>query len=364
MSIWILWTLMFSFWISSSRNCSKTNLPQHLIIESQSLLDIFGGALNNGTSWNISCDACEWSPFVTCLPHPTTDNQITELFLDIDFDKPISHDFLFPEKIKKITITHSQNFEFPFHQLGKLIRFCERFKFVGDCFVGNEIETLEIRNTEYTGPVSLMNFENMLQLKALDLSHNKFTGTVSLPSISLWKTSHHLEVDLSNNLLMGKLILSHLGNGLTALNLNSNRFTGEITFDKIHPTPVHHLDLSNNSLHGSLDFRSVLRSNITTLSETTFHKVILSNNKFSGDIWFGDFVPEYFDVSHNSLNGTIYHHNVIDDTDAKILFDISGNNFKLNCQVFLNLTVVNWKFGYAIPNRNSREVVELSFYCK
>ncbi|KAK9003525.1 hypothetical protein V6N11_061084 [Hibiscus sabdariffa] len=140
------------------------------------------------------------------------------------------------------------------------------------------------------------------EISILDLSNNQLSGSVPEELI----TNSSLSIlRLSNNMLGGNVIPAILkANGLERLYLDGNNFSGEMTNIGVSvfefSTSIWEIDLSNNMLCGKLPRWIENWSGLETLA--------LSNNRFKGSIPM-EFCNlnylRYFDLSQNNLSGSI-----------------------------------------------------------
>ncbi|XP_047943572.1 probable LRR receptor-like serine/threonine-protein kinase At2g24230 [Salvia hispanica] len=160
------------------------------------------------------------------------------------------------------------------------------------------------------------------ELKVVDLSRNQFQGhipQVNLTSSFNW--SNLLYLDMSENELSGELFFSglHHSINLRHLNLAHNRFTKQhflINVDML--THLEYLNLSSTNLVGEIP------SNISRL--TSLATLDLSDNHLSSHIPRLAFKSlKFLDLSHNNLTGDIPLV-VIDELHHMDTFNFSYNN--------------------------------------
>ncbi|KAI9116774.1 hypothetical protein K1719_012140 [Acacia pycnantha] len=155
------------------------------------------------------------------------------------------------------------------------------------------LERLDLSDCQLEGPIP-PSFKRLTQLRALDLSSNKFSGGISFLST----VTHLTELVLfSNKFSSGISFLSTLTQ-LNYLDLSSNKFSGGISFLSTL-TQLNYLDLSSNKFSGGISFLLTLVNPIS---------LYLSNNSFSGQIpsSISNFEHlESLDLSINNFSGEI-----------------------------------------------------------
>ncbi|KAM5577430.1 putative inactive receptor kinase [Rosa sericea] len=194
--------------------------------------------------------------------------------------------------------------------------------------MGTALEVLDLSSNNFSGSLTnlTMQFE---RLTTLSLRDNLLAG--SLPSI-LKACPRLSTVDLSQNDFSGSIPGSFFSSlTLTRLNLSQNHLNGPIPLQGGHVSeflalppdlPVENVDLSNNSLSGSLprDIGNMVELKLLNLAKNEFSGELpselsklgkleyldLSGNKFKGAI------PEQlpsslivFNVSYNDLSGSV-----------------------------------------------------------
>ncbi|KAL7612388.1 hypothetical protein Lser_V15G05072 [Lactuca serriola] len=168
------------------------------------------------------------------------------------------------------------------------------------------LEYLDLSSNSLNGtlPSQLWSLKN---LEILDLSHNQLTGPILQSFASMFNLTRLEYLDLSSNSLNGTLPseLWSLKN-LEILDLSHNWLTGPILqsfASMFNLTRVEYLDLSSNSLNGTLPSQLWSLKNLEIL--------YLSHNQLTGPIlqsfasMFNLTRLEYLDLSSNSLNGTL-----------------------------------------------------------
>ncbi|XP_061954830.1 receptor like protein 22-like [Populus nigra] len=164
---------------------------------------------------------------------------------------------------------------------------------------------------------------NLTQLFYLDLSSNKFTGT--LPSFR--KSKNLTYVDVSRNQLEGEIPSSHWEGlrSLTYVDLGYNAFSGSIPSSLFAIPSLQKIQLSNNRFGGHIpEFPNVSSSLLDTLD--------LSSNKLEGPIPSSVFSLAKLNVlelSSNKLNGTVELH-WIQKLPSLTTLALSYNNLTVN----------------------------------
>lgn len=197
-------------------------------------------------------------------------------------------------------------------------------KFTGQVpssLINDDIRKLYIGNNQFTGSLSLFQYNSNSNLKDLVLGGNKFTG--GLENLILPKGLITLDL---NSLNLYGTIQEYFTNfdRLKELNLYSNNLNGPITN---LPPNLQYLQLFNNKFSGGLD--PICNLNIATL-------IYLSNNNFYGTIpeCIGSLnLLHYLDISSLSLSGTLPH-NIVNMKHLQIL-DIYNN--KLSGEINIDL---------------------------
>ena len=147
-----------------------------------------------------------------------------------------------------------------------------------------KIWIFEVSENQLTGEGIPENLVKMPTLKVLNLANNKFTGTVPTE----WETFN-----------------------LRLLQLNDNRFRGELPGNLATLNRLMVLDVSNNDMSGTFDAFA------NNLGFNTFRQFQVSNNHFTGSItpemerlgtfsyypMMGTTFNQIFDVSYNKLDG-------------------------------------------------------------
>ena len=231
-----------------------------------------------------------------------------------------------------------------------------------------QLSRLNVFDVQYnflTG--SFPRFHHLRDLQRLDLSHNKFRGSlVPTPTTlgnhnratDVWK--HMKWMDLTSNLFTGSLpsYLSQMTE-MQILALADNAFEG--TLDVLQPLRLFILDVGSNVLTGSLqavNFREMVDLNVADnmltgtippqiLQAPRIETILLSHNRFSGSLPTGnDPLPHrkvshhgstekwsmlqsirLFRIDHNNLKGTIPPQMFYGLRETLRTLDMSYNSF-------------------------------------
>ncbi|TYH74645.1 hypothetical protein ES332_D05G415100v1 [Gossypium tomentosum] len=157
------------------------------------------------------------------------------------------------------------------------------------------VRYLDLSSNNFSGP--LPSFSSLF-LESINLSRNKFTGSVSrICNIKVLEL-----LDLSNNLFSGLVpdCLKRLWS-LTALNLADNSFTGSLPSSLGFLTPLEMLSLRGNKFSGELP------SSIQNCTKLKF--LDLSDNELSGEVpmWIGQRLSRlvFLSLQRNQFRGRI-----------------------------------------------------------
>ncbi|XP_008779580.2 receptor-like protein 1 [Phoenix dactylifera] len=150
------------------------------------------------------------------------------------------------------------------------------------------LEHLDLSSSNLTGNFSNWSFENLTNLEMLNLRNNSIMGEFQLPKHP--KTNIFV-VDLSMNSLSGSIPVNFgtMFPLMMALNLSSNNLSGKVpSLDNM--SLLEYLDLSNNNLSGELPTRLLIGCSKLFILK-------LSNNKLQGEL------PRYPQASFIYLDG-------------------------------------------------------------
>ncbi|KAK4602706.1 hypothetical protein RGQ29_011634 [Quercus rubra] len=183
----------------------------------------------------------------------------------------------------------------------------------------DSLESLHLGRNQITG--SVPNFAIFPSLRELDISNNKFNGTLGERIGSL----HKLEfLDIRSNMLEGVISETLLSNfpNLYCLELSSNSLTLNFSFDWVPPFQL--IDLYLRSCKLGPEFPNWIRTqrNLIFLD--------LSNTGISNTIptWFWDmpFELNYLNLSQNQIKGRLPNASSIFSNFA--ILDFSSNRFE------------------------------------
>ncbi|TVU51130.1 hypothetical protein EJB05_02537, partial [Eragrostis curvula] len=356
---------LFFFSLFHNESVAAANVPPSLQLDKRQA-DTMANLLSIvGNSWKNTSNPCNWRG-VGCLPSGSGSLVVRNLTL---LGQGIPNPSVFAsichlETLQVLDLSKNSIPSLPNQSVPS------------PCAMSAELKRLNLSSNRLSGP--LPNFSVFTKLEILDLSFNKFSGSVStvlnsLPKLgSLNLSSYNLEGNVtlppSTPLTLKELVLS--GNGFTGqipkelffgqipANLttlknlsrfaaNQNNFTGPIP-NGITKN-VRMLDLSYNKLNG------IIPSEL--LSPSRLETVDLTGNQLEGNIT-GNISPSLYRLrlSNNRISGVIPES--IGDALALAYLDLDTNklagNIPLqlgNCKnlVFLNLANNALEVGMAIP---------------
>ncbi|KAK1300220.1 Leucine-rich repeat receptor protein kinase EXS [Acorus calamus] len=162
--------------------------------------------------------------------------------------------------------------------------------------VGPELRNLQgllLAHNRLSGPIPDKLSETMPSLVKLNLSRNSLTGPFPTSALDIKSLTH---LDISWNSLGGSILLSGGRAPLLVLNVSNNFFSGELTQTLSNFTSLAVLDIHNNSITGAIP------QSMSSLASLT-----------------------YFDASANHLRGAIPCG--VCDIDGLSYIDFSANDF-------------------------------------
>lgn len=187
------------------------------------------------------------------------------------------------------------------------------------CSEGNVI-SITLDNAGLVGEFNFLAINDLTMLRNLSIVNNQFTGNI----IDIGRMKSLKFLDLSLNKFNGSLISSMVElRDLVYLNLSSNEFSGTVPIGFHKLEKLKYLDLHSNSFSGDI-------MDIFSQMGSVLH-VDLSNNMFSGTLDLGlgndSFLSsiQHLNVSHNSLIGELFAHDGIPYLDNLEVFDASNN---------------------------------------
>ncbi|CAH1442604.1 unnamed protein product [Lactuca virosa] len=251
----------------------------------------------------------------------------------------------------------------------------------------SDMKVLLFRGNGFSGTLQMEAFASSHHLEVLDLSHNKFVGSIpstihalsflrvvsfaynqlngSLPDHGLCELNNLHEMDLSHNMLDG--ILPQCFNNLSSLKLldiSSNRFTGKLVPSLIaNLTSLEYIDFSHNKFEGSFLLSSFF--NLTKLEVVGFRS---DNDKFEVETeepigWIPLFQLKVLQLSNCNVNrhkGRVVPGFLLHQHKLRVV-DMSDNSLKGQFPDWLiknntNLNVLNLRnnsFGSMLLYRNA-----------
>ena len=211
------------------------------------------------------------------------------------------------------------------------------------CYNGR-VSEINLRESDISGGF-FEGFPNLTELSSIDLSKNTIHGVIP-GSLNQCRGLRYL--NLSHNIISGQLNLSGL-HQLEVLDLTLNRFNGSIQSN--FPELCVNLVVFNISLNR---FSGGINGLFDRCSKLKF--LDLSSNTFSGDIWPGFANLLEFSVSGNNITGLISEENFPKNCSLTLL-DLSQNHLYgpfpdsiSNCKNLGNLDLWGNKFTGRIPS--------------
>ncbi|XP_059644362.1 probable LRR receptor-like serine/threonine-protein kinase At1g74360 [Cornus florida] len=181
------------------------------------------------------------------------------------------------------------------------------------CF-GARVTGIDLSGSQIAGDM-FGNFSSLTALTHLDLSRNTVDGAIPA-DLGLCQNLKYL--NLSHNIIGGVLNLTGLSS-LEVLDLTVNRFSGTIQLS--FPAICNRLILANISAN---NFTGEIGDLFSECPELQY--LDLSTNNFSGDVWLGFGKLRKYAISENNFNGIISPSIFSGNCSLKVL-DLSGNSF-------------------------------------
>ncbi|CAM0946695.1 unnamed protein product [Alopecurus aequalis] len=232
---------------------------------------------------------------------------------------------------------------------------------------GRHMQVINISSNSFTGQLfSPDTWETMEDLTVLNASNNSFTG--SLPSFLCSSAPSLAMLDLSQNKFSGS-VLPELGkcSMLRSLKAGHNNLTGTISDEVFNATSLQHLSLPNNWLHGALDPALIMKlGNLSVLD--------LGSNMISGNI--PDSIGQLkglkeLSLDNNNMSGELP--SALGNCTNLVTLNLQNNSFsgelgKINFSILSNLESPDVgcnNFTGTIPESvyscNKLTVLQLSF---
>ncbi|KAK3423789.1 hypothetical protein EUGRSUZ_H00985 [Eucalyptus grandis] len=180
------------------------------------------------------------------------------------------------------------------------------FYAISICQLSSLLE-LDLSNNNLLGTVPPC-FGNITNLEVLDLSSNKLQGPLPIPSPST-RSFHAMNNDFTGEI---PSLICQLSS-LWSLDLSNNSLLGNIPPSFGNITNLVDLGLTSNKLQGSLPRPNLYISNNNFIgwwptkifSNMSLQVIDLSNNKFGGPIPLPSIVTMYYSIANNVITGKI-----------------------------------------------------------
>ncbi|KAL2973458.1 hypothetical protein AAZX31_14G046500 [Glycine max] len=184
------------------------------------------------------------------------------------------------------------------------------------CKESNSVTAISVTNLGLKGTLHTLNFSSFPKLLTLDISYNRFSGTIPQQIANLSRVSRLI---MDDNLFNGSIPISMMKlSSLSWLNLASNKLSGYIPKEIGQLRSLKYLLLGFNNLSGTIPPTIGMLANLVELN--------LSSNSISGQIPSVRNLTnlESLKLSDNSLSGPIPPY--IGDLVNLIVFEIDQNN--------------------------------------
>ncbi|KAG5244655.1 receptor protein [Salix suchowensis] len=287
-------------------------LPNHHILENMTSLDIS----NNHISGQVPRNICSVFPHLSTLRMAMNrlTGSIPSCFGNMSYPPlyiDLSHNLLSigkPEQLKRSKYVKLSNNKLG-GQISPSIFNSSLFIFLyldGNKFTGHvldfqptnriDLAALDISDNQFSGilPTRMGNFSN---LKVIDLSRNQFDGPLPRDFCKLDNLAY---LDLSENNLSGSVPSCFNPSSIKHVHLSKNQLSGLLTEAFYNSSSLVTLDIAENNLMGPI---SNWIGNLSDLSV-----LLLRDNQFFGDLPTRLCLLEYLtilDVSQNQLSGPL-----------------------------------------------------------
>ncbi|XP_076928235.1 putative leucine-rich repeat receptor-like serine/threonine-protein kinase At2g24130 [Bidens hawaiensis] len=166
----------------------------------------------------------------------------------------------------------------------------------------SKLKWLDFESNYFEGELPFEILKNLSNLQFVYLSYNQFSGPLERFFSGLTNSPHLQELELAGNRLSGKIpdIIGNLSQSLVQLHLEENRISGEIPPNISNLLNLTLLNLSRNSLNGTIPKELCQMARL--------ERLYISDNMLSGEIplCFGNVSKlGLLDLSKNRLSNTI-----------------------------------------------------------
>ncbi|KAB1224401.1 Receptor-like protein 12 [Morella rubra] len=186
------------------------------------------------------------------------------------------------------------------------------------------LSRVDLSYCSFSGPIP-STLTSLTQLVYLAMQYNNFTGPI--PSFSMAKNL--TEIHLVGNRLTGQITCNRWEElvNLKILDLNDNLLEGSIPSSLFSLPSLQYLFLGYNRFSGQVD-------EIFNISAVQFFEIDLSGNNLEGPIPMSLFdLPhlEYLSLSSNNFNGSFQLNLIFQLFRSLLILDLSANNLSIEC---------------------------------